>query len=124
MPGRRLEALLQYVSAEDRVCPLPTAWDRLHRLLGPGSPRPLILAAWGSPEWAKARRLKEQIHFAAELGAFARVDRFLRRLPQDEWEIVPIDEREAEPLLLKLLAAEDTPRPTPRARVSRQLTLF
>lgn len=80
MPRPRLDSLLEYVTAEDRVCPLPTAWDKLHRLLGPRSPPPLILAAWGSPEWAKARRLKEQIHVAAEMGELPRVDRFLRRL--------------------------------------------
>lgn len=78
---------------------------RLHRLLGPGAPRPLILGGWDSPDWVKRRQLEAQIRFAAEHRKLVQVDRFLRRLPEREWYVEP--EPDPEPLIWRLL---DRPR--------------
>lgn len=43
------------------MCPMPTAWARLHRLLGPDAPPPLILATWRTPALWKIVRLREQL---------------------------------------------------------------
>lgn len=99
---------------------------RLHRLLGDGAPRPLILGGWDSPWWAKRRQLEAQIRFAAEHGRLDRVDRFLRRLPEAEWYCEPESWRrlEPEPLIFRIL--EEEPRPAPALSVkkaSRQLSL-
>lgn len=104
MPTGRLVALLEYVTAERRVCPMPGAWDDLWRLLGRRSSPPLILAAWSSPWYAKRWRLESQIRYAAEHGTLARVDRFLRSLPPEAWKYVSA-EAEPEPWLFRLTGA-------------------
>lgn len=48
-------------------------------------PLPLILAAWGEPDMLKIARLREQIEWANEHNALESVDKFLRRLPENEW---------------------------------------
>jgi hypothetical protein len=89
-----LNELMEYVSSDGRVCPLPTRWKELWELL-PGRRRvgdgwepalPLILAAWSSTSAsAKMHRLQEHIRYAEEHGALEQVDRFLRALPEAEW---------------------------------------
>jgi hypothetical protein len=89
-----LNELIEYVSSNGRVCPLPTRWKELWELL-PGRkrvgdgwepPLPLILAAWSSTSAvAKKNRLREHIRYAEEHGALAEVNRFLRALPEAEW---------------------------------------
>jgi hypothetical protein len=120
VPDARLDALLAFVRSADRVCPMPGPWMELHRLLGPGAPPPLILAAWGSPDWAKARRLVEQLRFAEEHGKLERVDRFLRRLPESEWYIEHAPD--AEPLIFRL-AVEHSEQHRRASAPSRQLAL-
>lgn len=83
MSDHRLDALLAYVTAERRVCPMPGAWDKLWRLLGGESLPPLILAAWDTPWLFKQARLQAQIRYAAEHGMLGRVDRFMRSLPPE-----------------------------------------
>jgi hypothetical protein len=113
VPTGRLDALLAYVTAERRVCPMPGAWDELWHLLGRRSLPPLILAAWGSPWYAKRRQLDAQIRYAAEHGLLGRVDRYLRSLPPDAWEGVSEETMrlEPEPLIYRLVA-EKSGRPS------------
>ena len=89
-----LALLLEYVRADQRVCPMPLRWQELWEML-PGRhrrgaswepPPPLILGEWWStPSFAKAERLTEHIHYAEAHGVLAEVDRFLRALPEAEW---------------------------------------
>jgi len=86
--------LLEYVGSNGRVCPQPQNWNELWELLpnrrrvGSGwePPLPLILAAWWTtPALSKMLRLQEHIRYAAEHGAIAQVDAFLRGLAEEEW---------------------------------------
>ena len=89
-----LGSLLEYVKAEQRVCPMPVRWNELWEML-PGRqrrgsswepPPPLILAAWwDTPSFFKMERLAEHITYAHAHGVLAAVDRFLRALPESEW---------------------------------------
>jgi hypothetical protein len=89
-----LASLLEYVRAQERVCPMPLRWQELWEMLpgrprrGPGGepPPPLIRGEWWStPSFAKMDRLAEHIGYAAAHGLLAEVDRFLRALPEAEW---------------------------------------
>ncbi len=89
-----LTELLQYVSANERVCPQPQKWSALWEML-PGRRRvgqgwepalPLILAAWWETSAAeKVSRLGEHLRHAEAQGALAPVDAFLRSLTEEEW---------------------------------------
>jgi len=68
---------------------MPGAWTRLHRLLGPEAPPPLILAAWPTPALWKILRVQEQIDYAAAHGLLDEVEAFLRGLREDEWYHLP-----------------------------------
>src|SRR5512139_575297 len=84
--SQQLASLLEYVKAEQRVCPMPVRWQELWEML-PGRqrrgvswepPPPLILGEWwSSPSFAKAERLTEHIQYAATHGVLVEVDRFL-----------------------------------------------
>ncbi len=89
-----LALLLEYVKANDRVCPMPLRWTELwEMLLGRemrgGSwqpPRPLILGEWWTtPSFTKVECLGEHINYAAAHGCLAEVDVFLRGLTEAEW---------------------------------------
>lgn len=91
--NEKLEALLKYIKADGRICPMPEYWNRLWEML-PDKKRvgvgwepslPLILAAWDSPYLAKILRLDEHIRYAAEHGVLDEVDIFLRNLKPDQW---------------------------------------
>lgn len=97
MPAVSLDALLAYVTAERRVCPMPGPWDKLWRLLGRRSAPPLILAAWGVPWLFKVARLQEQIRYADEHGMLGCVDRYLRSLPPEAWKYIPEETVRFEP---------------------------
>ena len=89
-----LASLLEYVKAEQRVCPMPVKWNELWEKL-PGRvrrgaswepPPPLILAAWwDTPSFFKIERLAEHINYAHVHGVLSEVDAFLRALPDGEW---------------------------------------
>lgn len=89
-----LTSLLDFVKANERVCPMPVQWNELWQML-PGRqrhgatwepPPPLILTAWwDTPSFAKMERLAEHIRYASAHGVLAEVDRFLRALPEAEW---------------------------------------
>jgi hypothetical protein len=90
----QLFALLEYVRANGRVCPMPDYWNQLwdmlpdKKRLGSGwePPLPLILAAWwDTPAMSKILRLQEHIRYAAEYGVLDEVDKFLRALSNDQW---------------------------------------
>ena len=89
-----LDALLEYVQNNNRVCPVPRRWTELWEMLperqraGPGwkPALPLVLAAWrGIPAAMKAIRLEEHIRHASKHGKLAEVDRYLRGLPEGDW---------------------------------------
>jgi hypothetical protein len=90
----KLESLLSYVKADDRICPNPQEWNMLWEML-PNKKRvgsgwepalPLILAAWwDTPLLAKILRFEEHIRYAAEHGVLDEVDTYLRSLKPDQW---------------------------------------
>jgi hypothetical protein len=90
----KLEALLEYVKAEGRICPIRIYWDRLWEMLPDKKhvgrnwepPPPLTLAVWWeTPLLAKTLRLDKHIRYAAEHGVLDEVDSYLRGLRRDEW---------------------------------------
>src|SRR6266446_6264737 len=86
-----LEALLEYVRKDSRVCPIPQRWNELWKML-PGGRKvgddsapapPLILAAWwDTPALLKMMRLAEHIRYAEAHGVLVLVDSYLRGLPE------------------------------------------
>jgi len=89
----RLTDLLAYVFAEGRVAPMPCSWDGLWQLVKRRGPdgewqplTPLILGASSASRAEKRARVRQQLEFAAAVGALRTADRFLRSLAADEWE--------------------------------------
>lgn len=109
-----LEELLEYVKADDRICPMPIEWHTLWSMLpealvavhpshtSPGmrrplqlnrsvtiarsAPKPLILSGWHySSDDAKASRLEEHIRWAFEHGELGPIAKYLRNLPVERW---------------------------------------
>ena len=89
-----LEEAIAQATKNDRVCPMPTHWDNLYKLLpnrrrkGAGwePPLPLILAAWHeTPALSKALRLKEHLEWAASQGAIDEVYALMVSLPENQW---------------------------------------
>ncbi|NQV32391.1 MAG: hypothetical protein HQ515_06835 [Phycisphaeraceae bacterium] len=94
MTKKTLDALLNYVRENGRVCPKPPLWNDLWKMLpnrireGSGwhPPLPLILAAWyETSDMEKAERLELHIRYAYEKTAIAVVDNFLRNLDEESW---------------------------------------
>ncbi len=92
--NEKLEALIEYVKSDGRICPMPDCWNQLWEILpdkkqvGSGwePSLPLILAAWSdTPHLAKILRFHEHIHYAAEHGVLDEADSFLRGLKQNQW---------------------------------------
>lgn len=92
--AEKLEALLEYVKADDRICPMPAHWDRLWEMLPDKKrvgrewipPLPLTLTVWWeTPLMAKILRLDKHIRYAAEHGALDEVNSYLRGLKPEEW---------------------------------------
>ncbi len=81
-----VKRLLDYVTANERVCPKPGPWHRLFKMLPGEPPLPPILAAWHEATPAgKARALEGHLRHAAEHGCLGEVERFLRSLRPDDW---------------------------------------
>lgn len=86
--------LIAYSREQKCVCPLPSYWNAMYKLLpskvGPKEikkcPVPLILASWdeASP-LLKMIRLEEQIKWASENGNFDKVSVYLRGLLEEQW---------------------------------------
>jgi len=91
----KLKSLIDYVQSEGRVCPIPTFWNDMWKMLperrqkdnGGWNPSlPLILAAWGDTTAAEKRdRLKLHIEYADSKGVLDKIDKFLRGLKSDQW---------------------------------------
>ena len=91
----RLKSLIEYVQSEGRVCPMPTLWNELWKILpdswqkdtgGWEPPLPLILAAWYDTSVNdKRERLKLHIEYAVKKGVLDKIDKFLRELKPDQW---------------------------------------
>ena len=91
---KKQKALLEYVKADGRVCPMPRFWDRLWEMLPnkkhvgrdwePPMPLPLTVW-WETPLLEKTVRLEKHIRYAAEHGILDEVDSYLRGLGPDEW---------------------------------------
>lgn len=91
----KLNSLLKYVKSGGRVCPMPTYWNELWKMLpnrrqkssGGWEPAlPLILAAWwDTPALAKIVRLAEHINYAAENGVLDKIDKYLKDLRPNQW---------------------------------------
>jgi hypothetical protein len=84
-----LDALLQYVRENNRVCPMPIYWLEVYDMLpnhGGDKPAvPLILGGWDSPALFKMLRLEEHIRYADIQGVLPEVDQYLRRLEERAW---------------------------------------
>jgi len=91
----KLNALLEYVKSDGRVCPMPDYWNELWQMLpdrkqkssGGWEPAlPLILATWwDTPALTKMIRLVEHINYATNAGILNDVDKFLRNLKPEQW---------------------------------------
>jgi len=91
----KIRALIEYVQANGRVCPLPNLWNKLWEILPERTQKPndgwepslpLVLAAWrDTTAEQKRERLIHHIEYAASHGALDKVDKFLRCLPPDQW---------------------------------------
>ena len=82
------------VRRNNRLCPQPTAWQRLYELLpdkkqGPQGwqPQPPVSgAAWSAtPALAKRMCLRDHIEWADSHGCLAEVLSFLKELPEEQW---------------------------------------
>lgn len=73
----------------NRVCPMPSHWQRLFDLLkqaGPGLPPPVGVTEWrGTSSLNKRLILRNQVQWAWENGALEAMFAFLRELPEEKW---------------------------------------
>lgn len=85
-----LDDVLVEVRRNNRVCPMPTVWVRLHALL-PNKPPQLAGVPATREEWTrtpslqKRARLREHIEWAASQGVLPQVHEVLRALPEAKW---------------------------------------
>jgi hypothetical protein len=74
----------------NRVCPLPTVWQKLYAFLPNTGPHVVKVPATRA-EWTqlsalqKRARLREHIEWASSQGVLRQVYQALRRLPEDRW---------------------------------------
>ena len=89
-----LDALLEYVKEQGRVCPVPTRWNQLFEMLpnrvhtstARDPALPLILSGWHlSSNLEKMVRLASHVRSADKHGVLDGVDAFLRSLPETDW---------------------------------------
>jgi hypothetical protein len=90
----KLKDLLSFCSKNNRVCPHPLEWDSLWIMIRDrkrqgmrwAPSRPLILAAWWESSVQEKRdRLIEHIRWAYEHEIFDKVERFIRKLSEEQW---------------------------------------
>ena len=85
-------SLVDFCSTHDRVCPAPSAWHRLWRMLPadrrgwtprkpPGYLACRDAAADNELKWA----LVDHLLWAEDVGVLDKVDRYLRSLPPEQW---------------------------------------
>ena len=89
-----LEDAVSEATKNNRVCPMPTHWHNLYKLLPDRRRRgtgwepavPLILAAWHeTPALFKALRLKEHLEWAASHDALDQVCSYMMTLSESDW---------------------------------------
>jgi len=85
-----LDDVLVEVRRNNRVCPLPTVWIRIHALLPNKPPHlpevPATREAWNrTPSLQKRARLREHIEWAAAQGVLPQIHEVLRALPETKW---------------------------------------
>ncbi|HXG81921.1 MAG TPA: hypothetical protein VNJ05_08985 [Sphingomicrobium sp.] len=85
-------SLVDFCSGNDRVCPAPSAWHRLWRMLprdGQGRLPPHPPAYLAGRDAAADNELKwalvDHLLWADSAGVIDKVDRYLRSLPPDQW---------------------------------------
>ncbi|PPD32383.1 MAG: hypothetical protein CTY19_11320 [Methylomonas sp.] len=87
-------SLIEYCSTEGRICPNSESWQNLWQMLleyadkfqtEQKAPEPLTIPIIYK-SWEKRNALKNQIVWADACGLIAKVDQFLRRLSQDQWQ--------------------------------------
>lgn len=85
-----LDDVLVEVRRNNRVCPMPTVWMRVHALL-PNKPPHLPAVPATREEWSrtpslqKRARLREHIEWAASQGVLPQIYEVLRALPENKW---------------------------------------
>lgn len=88
------EILLEYVKANNRVCPAPDSWNGLWKLLknkkrkgGGWEPAlPLILAAWWETSAIqKMFRFIDHIEWAEKNGQLEEITKYLFELKEEQW---------------------------------------
>jgi hypothetical protein len=84
---QELAALLEYASADDRICPLPIKWHEFWQLIGaPRELHPFVLSGWSfSTDRQKRARFRDQIKHATAAGNMDMVRTFVERLETQEW---------------------------------------
>jgi hypothetical protein len=89
-----VDDVMQLARTNDRVCPTPAAWMRLHQLLRvlvPARPTDPAPAALDATEWEattdlqKRLRLREQLAWAQHHAGLHVAHEFLRALHEDDW---------------------------------------
>ena len=85
-----LDDVLEEVRRNNRVCPLPTVWMRIHALLPNKPPHlppvPATREAWSrTPALQKRARLREHLEWAAAQGVLPQIHEVLRALPENKW---------------------------------------
>lgn len=85
-----IDDVLVEVRRNNRVCPLPTVWVRIHALI-PNKPTQLAGVPATREEWSrlpslqKRARLREHIEWAAVQGVLPQVHQVLKALPEAKW---------------------------------------
>lgn len=88
-----LEELKIYVKSNNRICPMPTKWLRMHEIIkrysvGKTLPNlmPLILNGWEASDDEKRDRLESQIDFSFKNSIlFSRISNYLLNLKDADW---------------------------------------
>lgn len=85
-----LDDVLVEARRNNRVCPMPTVWMRIHALL-PNKPPHLPAVPATRDEWTrtpslqKRARLREHVEWAATQGVLPQIHEVLRALPETKW---------------------------------------
>lgn len=93
--SKSFETVWELCNSNGRVCPMPTPWNQLFKMLkdtkqnsdGGWTPSlPLILNAWHeTSSMEKQLRFKEHIQWASDNNQLEEIENFLRSLTEDDW---------------------------------------
>lgn len=107
--NKKLFSLLQYVTSNEKVFPIPPKWTQIYKLgvkkqkelrLTERFPTPLILAVYhSSSEKDKQLRLIEQIEYAQRYGFIDEMENCIRAIESFDWEYAEEDYDDFEELL-------------------------